>query len=62
MLMFGNKPCLSALREGLGFSVSLQGWYMCGSHGQDLHSICPLSLLLADRATGRINTGNNTLL
>lgn len=25
MLMFGDKPCLSALRVGLGFSILLQG-------------------------------------
>lgn len=59
MLVFGNKPCLSALRVGLGFSILLQGY---GSHGQDSCSICPFSLLLADRAPGRTNTGTNTLL
>ena len=62
MLMFGDKPCLSALRVRLGFYVSLQGSHTCGSHGRDTHSICPPSVLLADRATGRINTGYDTLL
>lgn len=60
MLMFGDKPCLSALRVGLDFSILLQGYV--GTHGQDSHSFCPFSSLLADRATGRISTGNNTLL
>lgn len=62
MPVFGDEPCPLALRVGLGFHVSLQVKYTCGSHGQDSCSICPLSVLPTDRAIGRIDTGNNMLL
>lgn len=57
MLMFGNKPCLSVLRVGLGFCVSLQ--VSCVAvMGQS----CASSVVPADGAIGRIDPGNNTLL
>lgn len=63
MLMFGNKPCLSALRVGLGFSVLLQVSHTCGSRGQDSHSTCPpqccwLTELLAESILGIIGCCN----
>jgi len=56
--MFGNKLCPSALGLELGFRS------LSRSHtsGQDSDCICPLSVLPAGRAIGRIDAGNNTLL